>query len=504
MNESWLAYERIQDSSWAYLSTFLILALFFKFNRFWAIRNLDLLLVILLAPGIIMVYRGSKLDALAQVRPAAESAIVSAAADDEPDAGLANGGAAGDQERAPAVDELAPAPVSSLNEGQRLQRWGYVWLFGIGSLLLARLLIDPALLRRPLLDPNLSVGGLVFLGVSLLAFTVTDIVTTKPQGDFVSGAVSAVKLLRREATGDQETLKLREFGPGYRMFHVFGLIPSFSRGRELMDASTEELENAAAMVIAAKTLIVMCQLAIVLGLVSIGYYLFRSLRSGLGMAVIYLMTPYTIFFSAEAMQLLPGALLVWAVALYRRPLVAGLFLGLAAGVSYYPFFLLPLWISFYWEKGARRCVAGVLIALVVSVASLLFTSPDAASFWIQIRGMFAVWLPVMDGLGGIWQLGWDANYRLPIMVGFLVLCISFAFWPLKKDLGTLIAYTAAVMVAVQFWHGWGLGGGLYMAWYLPLTLAILFRPALVDYLAINQVRDPITRRRRAATVSPTD
>ena len=45
---------------------------------------------------------------------------------------------------------------------------------------------------------------------------------------------------------------------------------------------------------------------------------------------------------------------------------------------------------------------------------------------------------------------------------------------MQKDIGTLISYSCAVMVAVQFWHGFG--GGLYMAWYLPMALATIFRP----------------------------
>ena len=41
-------YQPIEASTWAYLSSLLMLALFFKFNRFWSIRNLDLMLIILL------------------------------------------------------------------------------------------------------------------------------------------------------------------------------------------------------------------------------------------------------------------------------------------------------------------------------------------------------------------------------------------------------------------------------------------------------------------------
>ncbi|MFM7563077.1 MAG: hypothetical protein ACKO81_08600 [Planctomycetota bacterium] len=61
MYEFPFGYERIQETSWAYLSSLLMLALFFKFNRFWAMRNLDLILLILLAPGLLMVYHGSRM-----------------------------------------------------------------------------------------------------------------------------------------------------------------------------------------------------------------------------------------------------------------------------------------------------------------------------------------------------------------------------------------------------------------------------------------------------------
>ena len=34
----------LNDSTWFYLSFLLILAVYFKFSRFWSIRNVDLLL----------------------------------------------------------------------------------------------------------------------------------------------------------------------------------------------------------------------------------------------------------------------------------------------------------------------------------------------------------------------------------------------------------------------------------------------------------------------------
>ncbi len=44
MNEILFHYEKIDPTTWAYLASLLIIGLFFKFGRFWSVRNLDLLL----------------------------------------------------------------------------------------------------------------------------------------------------------------------------------------------------------------------------------------------------------------------------------------------------------------------------------------------------------------------------------------------------------------------------------------------------------------------------
>ena len=48
------------------------------------------------------------------------------------------------------------------------------------------------------------------------------------------------------------------------------------------------------------------------------------------------------------------------------------------------------------------------------------------------------------------------------------------------------------MVAVQFWLG--TGGGLHIAWYLPLLLLIVFRPNLSGRVATNELQDVIRTR----------
>ena len=98
-----------------------------------------------------------------------------------------------------------------------------------------------------------------------------------------------------------------------------------------------------------------------------------------------------------------------------------------------------------------------------------------------------VWLDAsaIGGLTGIWRLGWNPVYRYPILAAFVALSGSLAIWPAQKNLGTLISCSAAVMIATQFWHGYG--GGLYMAWYLPLFLLTVFRPNLEDRVAASVV-----------------
>jgi hypothetical protein len=238
-----------------------------------------------------------------------------------------------------------------------------------------------------------------------------------------------------------------------------------------------------AYVITAKTMAVLGHLAVVIGIIGIGYRHFDNLKMGIGTAVLYLMLPYTSEMTGRVDHVLPAALLVWAVMSYRRPWTTGLFLGLAIGVFYYPIFLLPLWLSFYWQRGLMRFITGVSTSVALVVVSLVFTSDSPGMFLDQLRQMFGVWLPKMEGLEGIWGLGWDPVYRLPILAAFFALGVSFALWPAQKNLGTLLSCSAAIMLASQFWHGFR--GGEYMAWYLPLVLLTIFRPNLEDRVALT-------------------
>ena len=135
------------------------IGIYFKFRRFWSVRNVDLMGLIAFAPGLLLV-------------------------------------------------------------AYQQERLGYLWLFVVGAAYLVRLLIDPVMVRRPLLEPNLSVDGLTFTGVALLIFLVANVVTGKLTESDQEGARRMDRLVARQITAD-ELSDLGQRAPGYPLFHVF-------------------------------------------------------------------------------------------------------------------------------------------------------------------------------------------------------------------------------------------------------------------------------------------
>lgn len=171
-------YVRVAPSTWAYLSSLLMLALFFKFNRFWSVRNFDLCLIILLAPGLLLIEGGRQWEAQNKSVAVSASDLAQSPEKNIPPSGsqLSDDSElkiANPQDQELPRGEQKGAGEKELNldsKGVVWQRLGYYWLFSIGGLILIRMLIDPSLTRRPQLEPNLAIGGMVFFGFSLMMF----------------------------------------------------------------------------------------------------------------------------------------------------------------------------------------------------------------------------------------------------------------------------------------------------------------------------------------------
>lgn len=472
MSHLLLYYQRPEPATWVFLSSFLLLGIYFVFHRFFCLRNLDILLLLLLAPGFMMVYEGRRLRWQASATPQDSAALANDSRQ------LANRGAEAvklvsavqdvEGEASNAAEQPLEEPPSVSGYPEPKRRWGSEELefYGFGALLLAcfflmiRMLIDPALVRRPLLIPNLTIGGLIFIGLALFLFMMANIVTSVPRE---SGELG------------------QKQGPGYLLLNVLPDLPTVPEGTEAREdpgLAKSWLPNMA------RIIAILSNLFVVLGMVGVGYWHFDNVKTGIGCAVLYLLMPYTAQMTGDLEHTVPGALLTLALLAYRQPLIAGLLLGTAAGLVYYPLFLLPLWISFYWHRGLGRFLTGSVTSLTLLAGMLLFNGED---FGAQISRMFGLWLPLTEGLEGIWGASRvPAAFRLPVLVACIILSGSFVLWPPRKNLGSLMCGTAAVMLAIQFWHGFG--GGLFMAWFLPFALLTMFRPNLDDRVATKLVR----------------
>jgi hypothetical protein len=215
-----------------------------------------------------------------------------------------------------------------------------------------------------------------------------------------------------------------DLGPGYILLNV---LPSISTDRFEIGEAEKESSTAEAppkvlrdlkLDMTARILAICANLALIFCIVGIGYWHFGSFNTGVGAATIYLLLPYTAFTTGRVDHVVPGALLLLALLMYRQPFIAGLFLGCAAGVTYYPFSLLPLWCSFYWPRGIRRFATGfgcALIALIVPMALLYSANPV-----VHLGFMFGIKHVAMADMDGVWGLGWHPFIRIPIIVRIII------------------------------------------------------------------------------------
>jgi len=445
MSEILFQYYPVRLTTWFYLASLLSIALFFKFNRLWSVRNLDLIGLVLLAPGLVALEY---------------------------------------------VGETESAKLAA-------RTLGFWWIYAVSAAFLVRMLCDSMMVRRPMLEPNLTTGGLVFLGCSLLVFLLANVVNSKPHRDDVESAAAAERL--GERAGQVDVDQLAKHGPGYPLLFLLPQISTrqFLAPDEPGDEQEEDLARRQVHETTARVMAIIAQIAIVAGMVFIGWRHFDNARLGIAAAVLFLLMPYTAWMNGSVDHLLPGALVIWAVAAYRNPFIAGALIGLAIGTIYYPVFLLPLWCSFYWERGVRRFALGVGSALLALVVALWFTSPDAAVFLGQLRQMFGWIFPNDVSLEGFWALpSSDGVFRLPILAAFIAMMATLAIWPAPKNLGTLMSCTAAVLLGTQFWKAHN--GGLFMAWWLPVLLLVVFRPNLENRVALLIVEADWFPRRKAA------
>jgi len=295
MLEILLDYKRPDPTTWVYMSSFLIVGLFFVFRRFWSIRNLDIVLLILLAPGLLVVHKSLYQEFLRADLAVAEPEL-NQSAFDEPQPGESPveprdavpserhddvlNGSADDLISLDATDPEVTADGESTSSEEMslktIQRWGFIYLLLVEGLILIRLLVDPLMVRRPLLDPNLTAGGLSLIGISLFFFMMANVVTSTPWVQATQGPA---------------------LGPGYTMMNRLPAIPTrpvfASPGRAIPPQADELTESQTRRAQVAKALAIAAHIAIAAGMVLIASRHFGNLFAGVGCMTLYFILPYT-------------------------------------------------------------------------------------------------------------------------------------------------------------------------------------------------------------------
>lgn len=396
----------VNQPTWFYLSTLLIVAVFFRFNRFLSLRNLDLCLLLLAGPGLLFV----------------------------------------DPHNRPETRQL-----------------GYLWLFSGSALYLIRLLVDPIMQRRPQLGQNLNSGGLIFLCVAGFIFISTKAITeTLPESTTVT-VRHAGALTNRESISNPSLTETVEPAPG-------PAAPLLAAPATIVPSE-----------IAARILAILAHGAVVAGLILAGKRLFGDVQLGLAAATLYMLLPGTAYDVGKFNHVLPAALIIWAIVFYRSPIVAGVLLGLASGAMFFPVFLLPLWFSFYGRRSGWKFGVALGAVALILVGSLALTSSDANSFFQKILGSIDMRVLAFRSEGrieGFWkEAEYFSAYRIPVIALYCIQLIVLSWLPRQKTVEHLLSHSAAIVLSTQFWYTQQ--GGVYVLWYLPMFLMVIFRPRLL-------------------------
>jgi hypothetical protein len=439
-------------TTWFYFSFLLAVALFFKFSRVLSVRNWDVVAMFLLTPGFLLLQEARSGSLAPEIKtPVAAATLIGASANQAILAPV-NGSCS-------VVNTLAFSVDAGLSSS-RLLWFGYLWLLCGSSYFLVRCLLDLVLVTRPALGPNLSFGGMAWLAGALFV------------------CLMAVAYRPERAMGGKALPPDKPPHESPNNLPVGRESASLALARHAL--TTEAHDSLEFFTLVKRTLAVVCHVIVVTGLIFIGYLHFQDLAAGMAAATFYLMLPYTGIYVGQAHHVWPMALILWAIVAYRLPILAGCLLGVAAATTYFPALLLPIWLSFYRNRGMGRFLAAFLIAacVLLGAVGLILSWRGELPQSLRDALTWPAWQPwVKPTTEGFWT-GVHWAYRIPVFMAYLAFVVTTAFWPNLKNLAHVIALSAAVLIGIQFWYADK--GGIYVLWYLPLLLLLVFRPNLSE------------------------
>jgi hypothetical protein len=265
----------------------------------------------------------------------------------------------------------------------------------------------------------------------------------------------------------------------------------------------DDVQGSRPPAMATKLTVIFFHLLGVLGLVLLGR---RMAMPDVGWALgcLYVSSPYVMGLGGEdrfiggmtyISHIAPTSITVLAFLALPRPLLSGSLLAVGAGALFYPAFLFPLWVGYYfWKRVSwlRFTIGFVATAALILAAVVLLThhTPGESVFSVLYESTvghqeahggygsstFSFW-GTQPWLGALWQRtlvpGW---YLLrPSVILFALLIGASFFLARNRSVPQLAFLTAAVIIAVQIWKSHA--GGTYVEWYYPFLLIGLLIPS---------------------------
>ena len=452
MEHDQFLFVTIDSPTWLLYVALLLTAVFFRFSRLLSVRNLDLVLVLLLSTALVVA---------ASTKP------------EDPEGELVS-------QQLPAGQEIHSEVVpSDPAQPPPLYYWSSITVLGLSILLIVRLIFDESLTRRPRLEQNLNQAGLTFLFLPAFSILMTGVFLKEPPQDNVDTVEAGVALLEGQessvvtddenATAPTATETILAAG-ATKVAELSGRVDSSE-----VQSDSKGTPNEAFI---ARLLVVFAHTCVVLGLMYVGRKHYSSNQLGISMSCLYLLLPCTAYNVHELTHVVPAACLTWAVAMYRKPAIAGVLLGFACGTLFFAVFLLPVWAVFYSRKSRVRFAVSLAAVAAIVVVTFALTSENTDSFvnklvmaanWTVYR-LFDAATPLPEQPIG------QVFLRITLAALFFVMLVAMTVIPRKRNLENLLANSTALIVAAQLWYPDDVGS--YVLWYLPLLLLVMFRPRL--------------------------
>jgi Glycosyltransferase family 87 len=320
------------------------------------------------------------------------------------------------------------------------------------------------------LRPSAPLKWLAILAVFLAVFRITLNIADSGVIDVgYAGTIGADRIMHGEPIyGENEFPEDNRFGDTYGPFNYYAYVPF-----ELAMPWHGTWDNLPASHGAA----IAFDLAAVIGLIVFARRMFgrsRGNRLGIVLAFAWLAYPYTDFaLQSNSNDGLVAALIIWALALFARPVLRGTMLALATAAKFAPLILAPLFAAGVRGLSPRNLRPAIVfsVAFAAVIALMLvepLINPGLSTFWDRTLGSqldrtspFSVWGQV-DGVDWLQT----AVFGLAAL-----LAIAVAFVPRRRSVIQVAALAAAVLISLQLavdhWFY------LYIPWFAgPVLIAL--------------------------------